>query len=386
VSGMGKRLLLAAALAACALSGTASAAGWRSYQVPTGGFKVALPASWEDITSATPALIKALGSNPALKSSAQLASQTGAIKLVAIEPAGKGLVYMDAWVARLGPVKLSQVEQQTVGELQQLANTKGKVQATTVKLPAGTAIVTRFRFTQGSRTEEAEAFTIVHDQVGYAFAYGAPAASWSKYASLFEASARTFRILPGPDLSRVILKPAQVGAGYKLAAYPGGDSIIGEATLDLCDGTYPSESLRTGRLQVAYKHPGHAVGVSNEVVTYVAGGAQQALGEVTKVARACARKTVVRKANGVTTTFRATLLSTAKLPPGSVAVRILTTETEGKKHFEETSVAIYQVKGNTLSGTYTFVAAGTTAADAIRVCYHAAAQSTINLGGSALTA
>ena len=186
--------------------------------------------------------------------------------------------------------------------------------------------------------------------------------------------------MPAPDLRRVVLTGAQVGSGYKLAAFPGGTSFIGETTLDLCAGTYPSETLRTGRLQVSYSHPANTVAVSNEVVTYVPGGAQLALAEVTDVARSCAQKPVTTTANGVTTTFETMPLADPQLPPGAVVVKLEIHAHAGKKHANETGIAIYQVKGDTLSGVYTFVAKGTTFAQAEHVAFHAALESARNLG------
>ena len=52
----------------------------------------------------------------------------------------------------------------------------------------------------------------------------------------------------------------------------------------------------------------------------------------------------------------------------------------------ETGVAVYQIRGNTLSGVYAFVGKGTTFADAQRVAFHAAEQSMHNLGGGTLSA
>ena len=77
------------------------------------------------------------------------------------------------------------------------------------------------------------------NQVEYLILYVAPATKWPAYSALFDASARSFRLLPGPDLSSVVLSNAEVGAGYKGSVIPGGDSFIGEATLDLCAGSYP---------------------------------------------------------------------------------------------------------------------------------------------------
>ena len=231
-----------------------------------------------------------------------------------------------------------------------------------------------------SEPNETDEYMFERNQVEYVLVYVAPTTTWPAYASTFARSAATFAFVPAPDLRRVVLKGAQVGSGYKVAAFPGGTSFIGETTLDLCAGTYPSETLRTGRLQVSYSHPAKTVAVSNEVVTYVPGGAEEAIAEVTAVARACAQTPVTTVANGVTTTYKTKPLSDPQLPPGAVVVKLVIHAHAGKKHANETGIAIYQVKGNTLSGVYTFVAAGTTFAEAERVAFHAALQSAHNLG------
>ena len=53
---------------------------------------------------------------------------------------------------------------------------------------------------------------------------------------------------------------------------------------------------------------------------------------------------------------------------------------EGSKHATQTGVAIYQIRGDTLSGVYTFVGKGTTFAQAEQVAFHAALESARNLG------
>ena len=91
---------------------------------------------------------------------------------------------------------------------------------------------------------------------------------------------------------KISLAPGQVGSGYVLSQIPGGQLVAGETTLDFCSGTYPSESLRTARYQVSYEKKGNSFRASNEVVAYKAGGAKQALGEVTRAVSACKQGTV----------------------------------------------------------------------------------------------
>ncbi len=377
---MFRRALSLAAVSAVLVAAPAAAAPLTTYKVPTGGFSLGLPKSWVDVTQAAPAVLKQLERVKAFKAFAQAASASGALKLIAADPASAGKAYMDVGVERVGAVSLQKIAAATRSEISTTLAGKAKVTSTIVHLAAGPADLLHVVGSAASEPNETDEYMVVRNQIEYVLVYVAPTKNWSDYASTFASSAATFAFVPAPDLRRVVLTGAQVGSGYKLAAFPGGTSFIGETTLDLCAGTYPSETLRTGRLQVSYSHPANTVAVSNEVVTYVPGGAQLALAEVTDVARSCARKPVTTTANGVTTTFKTMPLTDKQLPPGAVVVKLEIHAHAGKKHANETGIAIYQVKGDTLSGVYTFVAKGTTFAQAERIAFHAALESAGNLG------
>jgi hypothetical protein len=178
-------------------------------------------------------------------------------------------------------------------------------------------------------------------------------------------------------LQKVVLTEPQVGAGYKRTVIPGGKIVDGETTLDFCDGNYPSESLRTARLQVAYSIKGNSTSASNEVVTYRAGGAQQALEEVRHTAATCPNGRVATAPRGVKDAVRRTrLISDPHLLPGSVAVLETDSATVNGKRMTHQIVAVYQVRGNVLSGVY---AAGTSLAAVKALALHAAEQSATNL-------
>jgi hypothetical protein len=375
---MTARALCLAALLLALAAAPATAAPLRIYSVPTGGFSLGVPSSWLNVTAAAPAVLKQLEQVPAFRAFALAASQSGALKLIAADPASGGHAYMDVGVERIGAISLETIAAATRLQIVKTVAGRAAVSATKMRLPAGPAYLIHVAGPVGAN--DTFEYLLVHDQVEYVLVYVAPAASWPTYARLFATSAGTFAFVPAPDLSRVVLSGAQVGPGYKVASFPGGNSFIGETTLDLCAGTYPSETLRTGRLQVAYSHPANTVAVSNEVVTYVPGGARLALAEVTSVARSCARKPVVRSAGGVTTSFSASPLHDPQLPPGTVAVKLVIEASEGTKHATQTGVAIYQIRGDTLSGVYTFVVKGTTFAQAEQVAFHAALESARNLG------
>jgi hypothetical protein len=183
------------------------------------------------------------------------------------------------------------------------------------------------------------------------------------------------------NLNGLILRAAQVGAGYHLQQRPDGHGATGYVTLDLCGFAFPSESLRTDRLQVNYVHSGKAVQASNEVVTYRTGGARQALAEVTHAAMHCPRGPVGSNVKGVPPlTYRISEITDARLLPQHLALRIRYSGTIKGKHREDTVIAVYQIRRNVLSGFYAYEG---TIADRIRICLHAAEESAKNLERSA---
>ena len=183
-----------------------------------------------------------------------------------------------------------------------------------------------------------------------------------------------------PNVAKLILKPAQVGKGYVRLERRDGVGV-GTRTLDLCGRTgYPSEKLRTTRLQVDYLKRGGTIGLSNEVVTYRPGGAKQAMREVRHHALHCPKTPIVTGQPGLPK-LRVTItpVNDAKLMKGCVAVRVRVTGTVKGKRVDDNSYAVYQRFGNVLSGTYSFATPNTQVRQQERFALHAAEQSAQNL-------
>ena len=158
---------------------------------------------------------------------------------------------------------------------------------------------------------------------------------------------------------------------------PGGKLVQGETTLDFCDQKYPSEALRTARLQAVYTTKGSNFGASNEVVTYQAGGAKQALLEVKHASTNCPDGRVPNAPKGVTNLVRHTqLISDPHLLPGAIAILQTESATVKGKRLTHQTIAVYQVRGNVLSGVYGY---GNTLAAVEKLTLHAAEQSAANL-------
>ncbi len=178
-------------------------------------------------------------------------------------------------------------------------------------------------------------------------------------------------------LARVALKPSQVGQRYVLGQIPGGHLVQGETTLDFCGLSYQSEQLRTARLQVIYTDKASSLQASNEVVTYASGGAQEALGEVKHAAAICHNGTVGSPAAGVKDLVRHTqVVADPRLLPGSVAIMESDSATVHGKRVSYDSMAVYQVRGEVLSGVYGY---GNSAAAVRSLTLRAAEQSAANL-------
>lgn len=185
-----------------------------------------------------------------------------------------------------------------------------------------------------------------------------------------------------PNVNKLVLQPSQVGSSYKVYARADGFGVKNTVTLDLCGRkNYPSEKLRTTRLQVNYAAKGDNLGLSNEVVTYKAGGAQQAMQEVTQHAIHCPKTPVVTGEAGVPPLrFTITRLTDSKLLKGYLAVKIRvrgTVKVNGKEtKVDQTSYAVYQRLGDVLSGTYSY---GPNTRAQLAFELHAAEQSAQNL-------
>ncbi len=69
-------------------------------------------------------------------------------------------------------------------------------------------------------------------------------------------------------LDSLVLRQADVPSTVLVQPIDGGDQVSGQPTLDLCNGTFPSESLRTARLQVAAYDGQATTLLSTEAVLY----------------------------------------------------------------------------------------------------------------------
>jgi hypothetical protein len=186
-----------------------------------------------------------------------------------------------------------------------------------------------------------------------------------------------------PDVKKLILQPAQVGKGYVMLPVTGGSGVAGDRTMNLCGvDNYPSESLRASRIQMNYLKKNAVIGVANEVVTYKGAGAQQAMREALQHTISCPSHPIDTGDKGLPKlTYHLRQIRHPGLLKGYLAVQIDVRGTVNGKAVAQTSYAVYQQRGNVLSGIYSF---GSTTKGQLALCLHAAEQSARNLrhGGS----
>ncbi len=161
-------------------------------------------------------------------------------------------------------------------------------------------------------------------------------------------------------LRGLVVQQADVGPAQQIVLIPGGNQVIGQTTLDLCNGNFPSESTRSARLQVIEGNDQGQGVLSTEAVLYQSPAATaKAFDELRHVAATCP-STIVPGVNGdpdTQTTFRPP-------PDGSwpqtptvdrLAYDFDSTDSTGQTSH---SVVVYLKRGRAFLGVYFFMPDG----------------------------
>lgn len=155
-------------------------------------------------------------------------------------------------------------------------------------------------------------------------------------------------------LPALVLQQTDVQATETVETIPGGDRVAGEATLDLCNGTYPSEALRTARLQVAGLDVVGDALLSTEAVLYQSPtDTAQAFSELSATAANCPNSPVVSPVGEptVTTVFGPAPDAGWPQVTGVQRLAFQFTETDDTGNVSQ-SVAVYLRRGRALLGVY----------------------------------
>ena len=156
-----------------------------------------------------------------------------------------------------------------------------------------------------------------------------------------------------PLLANLIVSNADVAPTLTVAGLQGGNTLT-VPTLDLCNGNYPSETLRTARLQVAAIDNQGDTALSTEAVLYSSGaGTTAAFSELKATAAACPDKPVDSPVGQPTVTTRFGPAPDGAWPPVPGVERLAFAFDSVSTSGETThSVAVYLRRGRALLGVY----------------------------------
>lgn len=154
-------------------------------------------------------------------------------------------------------------------------------------------------------------------------------------------------------LASLIVTNADVGPTLTVAGLPGGNGLS-QPTLDLCNGTYPSESQRTARLQVVAVDRTGQTALSTEAVLYSSGaGTTAAFAELREIAGSCPDEPVESQFGGEATTTRFQPAPDADWPQVPTVERLaFAFDSIGADGKANRSVAVYLRRGRALLGVY----------------------------------
>jgi hypothetical protein len=153
-----------------------------------------------------------------------------------------------------------------------------------------------------------------------------------------------------PDL---LVQPRDTTRALSVHLLPGGDQVKDQPTLDLCNQTYASESLRTQRLQDVATDKSGAV-LSTEAVLYRnAAATKQAFRELRRVAKSCPKGPVPDPETGssTSTTFHPTPDTDWPQTPPVERQAFSVTTTDANSATAD-SLAVYLRRGRVLLGVY----------------------------------
>lgn len=157
-------------------------------------------------------------------------------------------------------------------------------------------------------------------------------------------------------LEALVLHQRDVPDKYKVAPIPGARSVTDQPTLDLCDGAYPSEQERVGRLQVSARDTSSGqTTLGTEAVQYSSVDATaQAFDEVDEVAIQCQGTVSLDFGNGtpVQTTVTAGADRDWHTTAGVDRLAYTVADTDMLSGSESQQVVVYLRRGPLLMGLY----------------------------------
>ncbi len=154
-------------------------------------------------------------------------------------------------------------------------------------------------------------------------------------------------------LSTLIVNQTDVPVGYRVQLQPGGSDFVRGTTLDLCNGVYKTESLRTARRQVVVLDAQDNQVFSTEAVLYkTPDAAAQALKELRSVVAKCPNSPVTSPVGEPTSVTRFLAAPDAAWPHAAGVTRAAFDFTVAAQGATVRSTAVYLWRGRALLALY----------------------------------
>jgi hypothetical protein len=162
---------------------------------------------------------------------------------------------------------------------------------------------------------------------------------------------------PGPvnsALNSIVIRQSDVPTTVTVVTESGDDSVAGAPTLDLCNATFPSESLRTARLQPTAVDDQGSPLISTEAVLYSSPAATaQAFAELRSAAAKCPATPVSSPVGDPTVATRFNAAPDASWPQTPTVERlafdfVVTSASGQSQHF----LSVFLRRGQVLEGLY----------------------------------
>ena len=155
-------------------------------------------------------------------------------------------------------------------------------------------------------------------------------------------------------LSDLVVRQSDVASNVTVEPIVGGNLVSGAATLDICNGTFPSEANRTARLQVVATSDQGELLLSTEAVAYdKPASTAQAFDELKSVAAKCPTTPVVSPVSEPTVTTKVNAAPDGAWPKVATVDRLAfdltTTDEQGQT---QRTIAVYLHRGRILIGVY----------------------------------
>ena len=175
--------------------------GWKTHRVTGGGFSVAAPGSWIDVTRLSPEVLAKAKEIPSLRDYVELAKKSKAVKLILVD-AGSAAV-KSHYASNVNVIvvpsggDLQLLKDASVAQLETSGIVVGKVASQIVTLPAGKAAQLRYqaRYTATSPVVTLLQYLLIHDGKSTVITYTTLPKLRSAYDEAFTRSARSFRYL-----------------------------------------------------------------------------------------------------------------------------------------------------------------------------------------------